>query len=83
MEGALYICATPIGNLEDITLRVLKTLKEVDLIAAEDTRHSLRLLRHYDIKTPMTSYHKFNKVSKGPALILKLKEGQNIALITD
>ncbi|NLJ90853.1 MAG: 16S rRNA (cytidine(1402)-2'-O)-methyltransferase [Clostridiales bacterium] len=83
MEGALYICATPIGNLEDITLRVLNTLKEVDLIAAEDTRHSLRLLRHYDIKTPLTSYHKFNKISKGPALILKLKEGNNIALITD
>jgi len=83
VEGALYICATPIGNLEDITLRVLNTLKEVDLIAAEDTRHSLRLLRHYDIKTPLTSYHKFNKISKGPALILKLKEGNNIALITD
>ncbi len=83
LEGVLYICATPIGNLEDITLRVLNTLKEVDLIAAEDTRHSLKLLRHYDIKTPMTSYHKFNKVSKGPALILDLKEGKSIALISD
>ena len=83
MDGVLYICATPIGNLEDITLRVLNVLKDVDLIAAEDTRYSLRLLRHYDIKTPMTSYHKYNKISKGPILISKLKEGSNIALITD
>lgn len=83
MDGILYICATPIGNLEDITIRVINTLKEVDLIAAEDTRHSLKLLRHYNIQTPMTSYHQHNKVSKGTQLILKLKEGQNIALITD
>lgn len=83
MKGELYICATPIGNLEDITLRVIRTLKEVDLIAAEDTRHSFKLLRHYDIKTPMTSYHQHNKISKGPELIIKLQEGQNIALITD
>lgn len=83
LAGVLYICATPIGNLEDITLRVLRTLKEVDLIAAEDTRHSQRLLRHYNIQTPMTSYHQHNRKSKGPGLIIKLKEGMNIALITD
>ena len=83
MTGVLYLCATPIGNLEDITLRVLRTLKEVDLIAAEDTRHSIKLLNHYQIKTPMTSYHEFNKKSKGIQLIEKLKKGQNIALITD
>lgn len=83
LQGVLYVCATPIGNLGDITLRVLTTLKEVDLIAAEDTRHSLKLLRHYDIQTPMTSYHQHNKVSKGPELIMKMKEGQNLALITD
>ena len=79
----LYLCATPIGNLEDITYRVLKTLKEVDLIAAEDTRNSLKLLNHFEIKTPMTSYHEHNKIEKGRVLIEKLKEGQNIALITD
>ena len=64
MTGKLYLCATPIGNLEDITYRVLKTLKEADLIAAEDTRHSIKLLNHFDIKTPMTSYHEYNKVEK-------------------
>ena len=64
MQGKLYLCATPIGNLDDITLRVLNTLKEVDLIAAEDTRHSIKLLNHFDIKTPMTSYHEFNKVER-------------------
>lgn len=63
--GKLYLCATPIGNLEDITLRVLRTLKEVDLIAAEDTRNSIKLLNHFDIKTPMTSYHEYNKIDKG------------------
>ncbi|KSV57947.1 16S rRNA (cytidine(1402)-2'-O)-methyltransferase [Acetivibrio ethanolgignens] len=83
MEGKLYLCATPIGNLEDITFRVLNTLKEVDLIAAEDTRHSIKLLNHFDIKTPMTSYHEFNKVEKAVYLVKKLKEGINIALITD
>ena len=83
LAGILYLCATPIGNLEDVTLRVLRILKEVDLIAAEDTRHSIKLLNHYEIKTPMTSYHEFNKNSKGVWLIEKLKEGQNIALITD
>lgn len=77
------MCATPIGNLEDITFRVLRTLKEVDLIAAEDTRNSIKLLNHFDIKTPMTSYHEFNKIEKAYQLVAKLKEGQNIALITD
>lgn len=83
MSGTLYLCATPIGNLEDITLRVLRILKEVDLIAAEDTRNSIKLLNHFEINTPMTSYHEFNKVEKAVTLINKLKEGQNIALITD
>lgn len=83
MAGTLYLCATPIGNLEDITFRVLRTLKEVDLIAAEDTRNSIKLLNHFEIKTPMTSYHEFNKIEKAYQLVEKLREGQNIALITD
>lgn len=83
MQGKLYLCATPIGNLEDITFRVLETLKTVDLIAAEDTRHSIKLLNHFDIKTPMTSYHEYNKVEKARQLVEKMKEGVNIALITD
>lgn len=83
MAGKLYLCATPIGNLEDITYRVLRTLKEVDLIAAEDTRNSIKLLNHFDIKTPMTSYHEFNKIEKAYQLVDKLREGQNVALITD
>lgn len=83
MPGKLYLCATPIGNLEDITLRVLTTLKEVDLIAAEDTRHSIKLLNHFQIKTPMTSYHEYNKVEKARYLVEKLKEGLNLALVTD
>lgn len=83
MSGKLYLCATPIGNLEDITLRVLRTLKEVDLIAAEDTRNSIKLLNHFEIKTPMTSYHEYNKIEKAHTLIGKMLEGQNIALITD
>ncbi|SFG48891.1 16S rRNA (cytidine1402-2'-O)-methyltransferase [Lachnospiraceae bacterium C7] len=83
MTGTLYLCATPIGNLEDITYRVLRTLKEVDLIAAEDTRNSIKLLNHFEIKTPMTSYHEFNKIDKAYYLVEKLKEGKNIALITD
>ena len=83
MAGTLYLCATPIGNLEDITLRVLSALKEADLIAAEDTRNSIRLLNYFDIKTPMTSYHEHNKIEKAAVLIEKLKAGQNIALITD
>jgi len=83
MTGTLYLCATPIGNLEDITLRVLRTLKEADLIAAEDTRNSIKLLNHFGIKTRMTSYHEYNKVEKAAWLVEKLKEGMNIALITD
>ena len=83
MQGKLYLCATPIGNLDDITLRVLETLKTVDLIAAEDTRHSIKLLNHFDIKTPMTSYHEFNKVDKARYLVDKMREGVNVALITD
>lgn len=83
MAGTLYLCATPIGNLEDMTFRVIRTLKEVDLIAAEDTRNSIKLLNHFEIKTPMTSYHEYNKIEKGHKLIEKLQEGQNIALITD
>ena len=83
MAGKLYLCATPIGNLEDITYRVLRTLKEVDLIAAEDTRNSIKLLNHFEIKTPMTSYHEYNKIEKAYQLADKLREGKNIALITD
>lgn len=83
MSGKLYLCATPIGNLEDITLRVLRILKEVDLIAAEDTRNSMKLLNHFDIKTPMTSYHEHNKIEKAHVLIEKMQQGKNIALITD
>lgn len=83
MAGKLYLCATPIGNLEDITYRVLRTLKEVDLIAAEDTRNSIKLLNHFEIKTPMTSYHEYNKIDKAYQLVDKLREGKNIALITD
>lgn len=83
MTGKLYLCATPIGNLEDITLRVLRTLQEVDVIAAEDTRNSIKLLNHFDIHTPMTSYHEYNKIEKGRALIEQLQSGRNIALITD
>ena len=83
MSGILYLCATPIGNLGDITPRVLETLKAVDLIAAEDTRNSIKLLNHFDIHTAMTSYHEYNKVEKAAYLIQKLQEGNNIALITD
>lgn len=82
-KGTLYLCATPIGNLEDITLRVIRTLGEVDLIAAEDTRNSIRLLNHFNIKTPMTSYHEYNRIEKAHTLIAKLQEGKNVALITD
>ena len=81
--GTLFLCATPIGNLEDITLRVLRTLQEVDLIAAEDTRNSIKLLNHFQIKTPMTSYHEYNKIDKGRFLVEKMLSGENIALITD
>lgn len=83
MSGMLYLCATPIGNLEDITYRVLRILKEVDLIAAEDTRNSIKLLNHFEIKTPMTSYHEYNKYEKGRYLVEQMQEGKNIALITD
>ncbi|MHB1652496.1 MAG: 16S rRNA (cytidine(1402)-2'-O)-methyltransferase [Desulfitobacteriaceae bacterium] len=82
-KGTLYICATPIGNLADITLRVLDTLRQVDLIAAEDTRHSHKLLDHYGIHTPLTSYHEHNEKGKAPALVARLKAGQSIALISD
>lgn len=82
-QGKLYLCATPIGNLDDITLRVLNTLKEVDMIAAEDTRHSIKLLNHFEIKTPMTSYHEFNKIEKAGYLVEQLQQGVNLALITD
>ena len=83
MAGKLYLCATPIGNLEDMTYRVVRTLGEVDLIAAEDTRNSIKLLNHFEIKTPMTSYHEYNKIEKGKKLVEKLQSGMNIALITD
>ena len=83
MPGKLYLCATPIGNLEDMTYRVVRTLGEVDLIAAEDTRNSIKLLNHFEIKTPMTSYHEYNKIEKGKKLVEKLQSGMNIALITD
>lgn len=83
MAGKLYLCATPIGNLEDMTYRVIRTLQEVDLIAAEDTRNSIKLLNHFEIKTPMTSYHEYNKIEKGKKLVEKLQTGVNIALITD
>ena len=83
MAGTLYLCATPIGNLRDMTPRVAETLQSVDLIAAEDTRNSIRLLNHFDIHTPMTSYHEYNRVEKGHELIRLLQEGKNVALITD
>lgn len=82
-QGMLYLCATPIGNLEDITYRVLRILKESDIIAAEDTRNSIKLLNHFEIKTPMTSYHEFNKVDKARVLVDKMRSGANVALITD
>lgn len=83
MAGILYLCATPIGNLDDMTFRVLETLKSVDLIAAEDTRNSIKLLNHFDIHTEMTSYHEYNKYDKAKWLIEKMMEGTNVALITD
>ena len=83
MAGTLYLCATPIGNLGDMTPRVVETLKAVDLIAAEDTRNSIKLLNHFEIHTPMTAYHEFNKVDKARELVAKLLAGTNVALITD
>ena len=82
-QGMLYLCATPIGNLSDITERVLETLRSVDLIAAEDTRNSIRLLNHFDIKVPLTSYHEYNKYDKAKELVDKMKSGQSVALVTD
>lgn len=83
MAGMLYLCATPIGNLGDMTPRVIETLRQVDVIAAEDTRNSIKLLNHFEIHTPMTSYHEYNKVEKAHHLIAKMQEGQDVALITD
>ena len=83
MSGTLYLVGTPIGNLEDMTFRAVRILKEADLIAAEDTRNSIKLLNHFDIHTPMESYHEFNKMDKGEELANRLEAGQNIALITD
>lgn len=83
MAGTLYLVATPIGNLEDMTFRAIRTLKEVDLIAAEDTRNSIKLLNHFEIQTPMTSYHEYNKFDKGRKLVEKLEEGLDIAVVTD
>ncbi|MGP1432962.1 MAG: 16S rRNA (cytidine(1402)-2'-O)-methyltransferase [Catonella sp.] len=83
MAGKLYLCATPIGNLEDITFRVVRTLKEVDVIAAEDTRNSIKLLNHFEIKSQLTSYHEFNKYDKAKVLVARMLNGENVALITD
>lgn len=83
MSGTLYLCATPIGNLGDITCRCLETLKRADLIAAEDTRHTLRLLNHFEITKPLTSYHEHNKKEKGEYIISLLKDGKNVALVSD
>jgi len=83
MAGQLYLCATPIGNLEDITYRVVRTLNEVDLIAAEDTRNTIKLLNHFEIRTKMTSYHEFNKIEKAQYLVGKMLQGEDIALVTD
>lgn len=83
MTGQLYLCATPIGNLEDMTFRVIRILGEVDLIAAEDTRNSIKLLNHFEIKTPMTSYHEYNKIEKGRYLVEQMLSGKKIALVTD
>ena len=83
MAGTLYLCATPIGNLEDMTFRAVRILKEADLIAAEDTRNSIKLRNHFEIKTPMTSYHEYNKIEKGHKLVERLQNGEDIAVITD
>ena len=83
MAGKLYLCATPIGNLEDMTYRVVRTLKEVDLIGAEDTRNRIKLLNHFEIETPMQSYHEFNKYDKAKELVQMMLDGKDIALITD
>ena len=83
MPGMLYLCATPIGNLGDMTPRVVETLRSVDIIAAEDTRNSIKLLNHFDIKTSMTSYHEYNKIEKADYLVSQMQQGKNVALITD
>lgn len=83
MAGMLYLCATPIGNLGDITERVLQTLREVDVIAAEDTRNTRHLLTHFDIHTPMTSYHEYNKYEKADELVARMRKGENVACVTD
>ncbi len=83
MTGMLYLCATPIGNLGDMTPRVIETLRSVDLIAAEDTRNSIKLLNHFGIKTSMTSYHEYNKIEKADFLVSRMKQGENVALVTD
>lgn len=83
MQGKLYLCATPIGNLEDMTFRAVRTLQEADLIAAEDTRNSIKLLNHFHINTPMTSYHEYNKIEKAHYLVNQMLEGKHVALITD
>ncbi len=83
MSGTLYVCATPIGNLEDMTFRVIRTLREADVIAAEDTRNSIKLLNHFEINTPMTSYHEYNRFDKGRELVSRMLAGENVALITD
>ena len=83
MAGKLYLCATPIGNLEDITLRVLRVLREADVIAAEDTRQTVKLLNHYEIHTPLMSYHEHNKIEKTPVLVRRMLEGECVALVTD
>ena len=82
-QGMLYLCATPIGNLEDMPVRAIRLMKEADVIAAEDTRNSIKLINHFQIDTPMTSYHEFNKVEKAKVLVDKMRAGTNIALITD
>lgn len=83
MTGTLYLCATPIGNLEDMTFRAVRILKEVDVVAAEDTRHTRKLLTHFDIHTPLVSYHEHNKLGRGPELIERLLAGESIACVSD
>ena len=83
MAGKLYLCATPIGNLEDMSFRAVRSLLEADLIAAEDTRNSIKLLNHFNIHTPMTSYHEYNKIEKGHYLVEQMLAGKSVTLITD
>ena len=83
MSGKLYLCATPIGNLDDMSPRILETLRMVDVIAAEDTRHTIKLLNHFNIKTPMTSYHEYNKIEKAKYLVREILDGKDMALVSD